>query len=74
MYKGPSNLYPTIPAGAQFPINDPIFSIAALAAATKSIAFGVTASTTYENPYSLARKYSTVDHLSKGRVAVRFFT
>jgi alkanesulfonate monooxygenase SsuD/methylene tetrahydromethanopterin reductase-like flavin-dependent oxidoreductase (luciferase family) len=68
VYKGPANLDSTIPAACQFPINDPLYSIPAMAAATESIGFGVTASTTYENPYAMARKFSTVDHLSEGRV------
>lgn len=74
VYRGPSNLHPTIPAGAQFPINDPLYSVAAMAAATENIGFGVTASTTYESPYALARKFSTVDHLSNGRVAWNIVT
>lgn len=74
VYKGPANLHPTIPAAAQFPINDPLYSVAALAASTKTIGFGVTASTTYESPYAMARKFSTVDHLSKGRVAWNIVT
>lgn len=39
-----------------------------MAAATKSIGFGVTVSTTYEQPFHLARRLSTVDHLTKGRL------
>jgi FMN-dependent oxidoreductase (nitrilotriacetate monooxygenase family) len=74
VYKGPANLHPTIPSAAQFPINDPLYSVPALAAATKSIGFGITSSTTYEAPYSTARKFSTVDHLSKGRVAWNIVT
>jgi FMN-dependent oxidoreductase (nitrilotriacetate monooxygenase family) len=74
VYKGPANLDPTIPAAAQFPINDPLYSISAMAAATESIGFGVTASTTYESPYALARKFSTVDHLSNGRIAWNIVT
>ncbi|KAJ5240092.1 Nitrilotriacetate monooxygenase component A/pristinamycin IIA synthase subunit A [Penicillium chermesinum] len=74
VYKGPSNLDPTIPAGAQFPINDPLYSIPAMAAATESIGFGVTASTTYDAPYALARRFSTVDHLSNGRVGWNIVT
>lgn len=74
VYKGPANLDPTIPAGSQFPINDPLYSIPALAAATESIGFGVTASTTYEAPYAMARRFSTVDHLSNGRVAWNIVT
>ncbi len=53
----------------RFPSNDPILSIAAMAAATDTIGFGVTSSTTYEQPYMLARKFSTLDHLTNGRVA-----
>jgi len=33
----------------------------------KSIGSGVTVATTYEQPYHLARRLSTIDHLSKGR-------
>ncbi|CAI7607994.1 unnamed protein product [Penicillium pancosmium] len=74
VYKGPANLDPTIPAGAQFPINDPLYSIPAMAAATESISFGVTASTTYDAPYALARRFSTVDHLSNGRIGWNIVT
>lgn len=38
-----------------------------MAAVTKNIGFGVTVATTYEQPYHLARRLSTVDHLTKGR-------
>jgi FMN-dependent oxidoreductase (nitrilotriacetate monooxygenase family) len=74
VYKGPANLGPTIPAAAQFPINDPLYSIPAMAAATESIGFGVTASTTYDAPYALARRFSTVDHLSNGRIGWNIVT
>lgn len=39
-----------------------------MAAATENIGFAVTVATTYEQPYHLARRLSTVDHLSGGRV------
>ena len=39
-----------------------------MAAATESIGFGCTISTSYEQPYHLARRLSTVDHLTGGRV------
>lgn len=45
-----------------------------MAAATKSIGFGVTVSTTYEQPYSLARRLTTLDHLSKGRIGWNIVT
>lgn len=40
-----------------------------MAAVTKYLSFGITASTTYENPFLLARRFATLDHLTKGRVA-----
>lgn len=40
-----------------------------MAAVTKHLSFGVTASTTYENPFLLARRFATLDHLTKGRIA-----
>lgn len=42
---------------------------AAISAVTKNIGFIATASTTYEEPYLLARKYASLDHISKGRAA-----
>ena len=41
---------------------------------TKNLCFGITASTTYENPYSLARKYSTLDQITDGRVGWNIVT
>jgi alkanesulfonate monooxygenase SsuD/methylene tetrahydromethanopterin reductase-like flavin-dependent oxidoreductase (luciferase family) len=69
VYKGPANVVPALAAGAQFPVNDPLYLVPAMAAVTKNLIFGVAASLTYEGPYSLARRLSTVDHLSNGRVA-----
>lgn len=43
--------------------------VAAMAAVTKHLSFGITASTTYENPFLLARRFATLDHLTKGRIA-----
>jgi alkanesulfonate monooxygenase SsuD/methylene tetrahydromethanopterin reductase-like flavin-dependent oxidoreductase (luciferase family) len=68
VYKGPRNLAPAIASGAQWPVNEPLAVVSAMAAATKNIGFGVTVTTTYEQPYHLARRLSTVDHLSKGRL------
>jgi alkanesulfonate monooxygenase SsuD/methylene tetrahydromethanopterin reductase-like flavin-dependent oxidoreductase (luciferase family) len=67
VYKGPRNLDPAIISGAQWPVNEPLAVVPAMAAATKNIGFGVTVTTTYEPPYHLARRLSTVDHLTKGR-------
>jgi alkanesulfonate monooxygenase SsuD/methylene tetrahydromethanopterin reductase-like flavin-dependent oxidoreductase (luciferase family) len=41
---------------------------------TKGLCFGITASTTYENPYSLARKYSTLDQITNGRIGWNIVT
>ncbi|KAJ9606724.1 hypothetical protein H2200_008733 [Cladophialophora chaetospira] len=74
VYKGPANTGPALGSGAQFPVNDPLYLVPAMAAVTRNLTFGVTASTTYEQPYSLARRFSTVDHLSNGRVAWNIVT
>jgi FMN-dependent oxidoreductase (nitrilotriacetate monooxygenase family) len=60
--------------GVQYPLLDPMMAISAMAAATERIGFGVTASVTYELPYLLARKFSTLDHLTDGRVAWNIVT
>jgi long-chain alkane monooxygenase len=41
---------------------------------TSHLGFGITVSSTYEQPYALARKFSTLDHLSKGRVGWNIVT
>lgn len=74
VYKGPANVDPALASGAQFPVNDPLYAVPAMAAATKNLIFGVTASTTYDPPYALARRFSTVDHLAEGRVAWNIVT
>jgi FMN-dependent oxidoreductase (nitrilotriacetate monooxygenase family) len=74
VYRGPANHGPAVGVGAQFPINDPLYLVPAMAAVTTNLTFGITASTTYEQPYSLARRFSTVDHLSSGRVAWNIVT
>jgi FMN-dependent oxidoreductase (nitrilotriacetate monooxygenase family) len=48
---------------------DPVPLLGALAAVTQHIGLGATRSTTYSQPYSLAREFSTLDHLSAGRAA-----
>ncbi|MED4534623.1 LLM class flavin-dependent oxidoreductase [Metabacillus fastidiosus] len=48
---------------------DPVVLITALSAATRKIGVGATASTTYSEPYILARQFASVDHISGGRAA-----
>ncbi|CAI6096689.1 hypothetical protein V2G26_016413 [Clonostachys chloroleuca] len=74
VYKGPRNPDPAVISGAQWPVNEPLVTVPAMAAATKSIGFGVTVATTYEQPYHLARRLSTVDHLSGGRLGWNIVT
>jgi FMN-dependent oxidoreductase (nitrilotriacetate monooxygenase family) len=59
---------------AQLPVNEPTALISAMAYATKHLGFGVTVSTTYEKPYAFARKFSTLDHLTNGRIAWNIVT
>src|SRR5690242_17772634 len=53
---------------------DPITMLAALAAVTSRIGLIATASTTYLEPYNLARSFASVDHLSRGRVGWNIVT
>jgi N-acetyl-S-(2-succino)cysteine monooxygenase len=46
---------------------EPVTLFASLSAVTSHIGFVATASTTYEDPYLLARKFASLDHISKGR-------
>lgn len=59
---------------AQFPVNDPTAAVSAMAAVTEGLGFGITLSLTYEQPYALARRLSTLDHLTGGRVAWNIVT
>lgn len=46
---------------------EPTVLLAALAAATERIGLIATASTSYNSPYNLARRFASIDHLSGGR-------
>lgn len=60
--------------GTQFPSNDPTLVISAMAAATRHIGFASTFSTSYFPPYHTAKLFSTLDHLTDGRVAWNIVT
>jgi FMN-dependent oxidoreductase (nitrilotriacetate monooxygenase family) len=47
---------------------EPLSLVAALSAVTKDIGFMVTASSSYTEPYNVARMFASIDHISKGRV------
>ncbi|MGG3625596.1 LLM class flavin-dependent oxidoreductase [Bacillus gobiensis] len=53
---------------------EPFTLLSALSVVTEHIGLAATISTTYNEPYHIARKLSTLDHLSKGRVAWNVIT
>ncbi len=58
----------------QFPSNDPAVIIPLMAHATSHLGFACTYSTTYYPPYHTAKLFSTLDHLTNGRVAWNIVT
>jgi FMN-dependent oxidoreductase (nitrilotriacetate monooxygenase family) len=54
--------------GVQVPVNDPLLLVPAMAHATQHLGFGVTANLSYEPAYMFARRMSTLDHLTNGRI------
>ncbi|QSZ53906.1 N5,N10-methylene tetrahydromethanopterin reductase [Paenarthrobacter ureafaciens] len=60
--------------GVQFPINDPSSLVSALATVTDHLGFAFSANVIQEHPYSFARRVSTLDHLTEGRVAWNIVT
>ncbi|KAJ5474392.1 Nitrilotriacetate monooxygenase component A/pristinamycin IIA synthase subunit A [Penicillium sp. IBT 31633x] len=59
---------------AQWPVTDLTIPISAMAAVTKNLAFGITASTSFEQPFLLAKRFSTLDHLTNGRIGWNIVT
>lgn len=45
VYKRPANIDRVLASGAQFPIHDPLYLVPSMAAATRNLSFGITAST-----------------------------
>lgn len=60
--------------GAQVPKQDPMLSISAMAHATRHLGFGVTSNANHEPPYVFARRMSTLDHLTQGRIGWNIVT
>ncbi|WP_085315768.1 LLM class flavin-dependent oxidoreductase [Derxia lacustris] len=60
--------------GVQVPLDDPMLVVPAMAAVTRHLGFGVTASTSYEQPALFARRITTLDHLTDGRVGWNIVT
>lgn len=53
---------------------EPITVLAALAVSTRRIGLIATASTTYTEPFNLARQFASLDHISNGRAAWNIVT
>lgn len=60
---------------AQYIANmEPITLVSALAAVTNQIGLVATASTSYNEPFHVARKFLSIDHISRGRVGWNLVT
>lgn len=68
------DLDPGLEKGANSVRWDPLILAPALALVTRHIGLITTGSTTYNEPYNLARKYASLDHISKGRAGWNLVT
>jgi FMN-dependent oxidoreductase (nitrilotriacetate monooxygenase family) len=68
------NIDAAIRNAVQVPLADPLALVPLMAHATRHLGFGVTAALTYEHPYTFARRMSTLDHLTDGRVGWNIVT
>ncbi|RNF39817.1 LLM class flavin-dependent oxidoreductase [Planococcus salinus] len=58
----------------QTPVNDPLLVVPLMSSVTKHLSFGVTSSVSHEHPYTFARRMSTLDHLTQGRIGWNIVT
>ncbi|MGI9129949.1 MAG: LLM class flavin-dependent oxidoreductase [Roseomonas sp.] len=58
----------------QMPLLDPMLLVPAMAAVTRNLGFGVTCNLAWESPALLARRFSTLDHLTQGRIGWNIVT
>ncbi|WP_328472552.1 LLM class flavin-dependent oxidoreductase [Actinoplanes sp. NBC_00393] len=71
-YRGDERKY--VEAGLQVPSNDPSVLAGAIAYATEHLGIAFTASILQEHPFNFARRISTLDHASNGRIAWNIVT
>ncbi len=76
---GPYDVYAgnrdaTLREATHLPINDPMLLVPAMAAVTEHLGFGYTSSIMQYHPFTFARLISTLDHLTRGRVAWNIVT
>ncbi|MBX3569242.1 MAG: LLM class flavin-dependent oxidoreductase [Rhizobiaceae bacterium] len=64
----------TLRESIQLPVNDPLLLVPAMAAVTRHLGFGVTANINADQPAIFARRLSTLDHLTNGRVGWNIVT
>jgi len=72
VYRGSADA--ALAQGVGAPINDPFLVVPAMAVVTDHLGFGITGTVTYEPPYLFARRITTLDHLTKGRIAWNIVT
>ncbi len=72
IYRGSRDV--AVEQAMQFPVNDPTPLIPAMALATKHLGFAFTSSVIQDLPYVFARRASTLDHLTDGRVSWNIVT
>lgn len=72
VYQGSADL--TLRESIQLPVNDPLLLVSAMAAVTRNLGFGITVNASADAPYIFARRISTLDHLTNGRVGWNIVT
>lgn len=68
------NIDTALREASQVPVNDPLQLAAPIAMVTEHLGIGITLSTTYDHPYTFARRLSTADHLTGGRIGWNIVT
>ena len=60
--------------GKNFPMLDPLLLVSRLSGITEHLGFLVTMSTSFYNPYMVARKLQTLNHITNGRIGWNIVT
>ncbi len=64
----------TLAESIQLPVNDPLMLVSAMAAVTRHLGYGVTVNINSDAPFIFARRMSTLDHLTEGRIGWNIVT
>jgi FMN-dependent oxidoreductase (nitrilotriacetate monooxygenase family) len=78
-YQAVSDSAPNTPSGmvgrgGQMTMLDPLQMLSVMARATRHVGLAATLSTSYNHAYQIARKFATLDHISKGRAGWNIVT